>query len=277
MHPTWRQVSFYVGRQRETIRRKAMSRQYSQVAIPDTEMRTLSSSYIDQEYNIFVALPPGYADSDKMYPTLYTTDADLIFGAITQITRLLRIGQEVPELVVVGIGYPVHWTETQPYRVRDYVPTGWLEDPRSGEAESFLQFIREDLIPWVVSEYRVDSEDRCYAGHSLGGLFGLYVLLYQPDTFSRYLIGSPWMVQDDPQVFKWESDYAASHSDLPAKVFLAAGSLEPESVVANTRRISEALQDRRYDTLQLTSRIFEGQTHTSVIPYILTGLNVVYE
>lgn len=254
-----------------------MSRQYPQVTLPDTEMRLLTSSYINQEYNIFVALPPGYADSGKVYPTLYTTDADLIFGAITQITRLFRIGQEVPELVVVGIGYPVHWTETQPYRVRDYAPAGWyLEDPRSGDAESFLRFIRGDLIPWVESEYRVDSEDRCYSGHSLGGLFGLYVLLYRPDTFSRYLIGSPWLVQDDPEVFKWESAYAASHVDLPAKVFLAAGSLEPAAVVANTRRMSEALQDRRYAALQLTSRIFEGQTHTSVIPYLLTGLNVLY-
>jgi hypothetical protein len=85
------------------------------------------------------------------------------------------------------------------------------------------------------------------------------------------------MMQDDPEAFKRESDYAANHADLPAKVFMAAGSLEPESVVTNTRRMSEALQDRGYDSLQLTTRIFEGQTHTSVIPYILTGFNVVYE
>ena len=52
------------------------------------------------------------------------------------------------------------------------------------------------------------------------------------------------MVQDDPEAFKWEGAYAASHSDLPARVFLAAASLEPESVVANTRRMSEVLQDR---------------------------------
>ena len=78
------------------------------------------------------------------------------------------------------------------------------------------------------------------------------------------------------QALQCERDYAASHSDLPAKIFMAAGSLEPGSLVRNVRRMSEALQGRGYSGLDLTMRIFEGQTHTSVIPYNLTGLNVVY-
>jgi predicted alpha/beta superfamily hydrolase len=254
-----------------------VSTQYPQVTIPDTEVRTLASSYVDQEYNIFVALPPGYADSDETYPTLYTTDGDMIFGAIAQIARTLGLGKERPQLIIVGIGYPVHWTDTQPYRVRDYVPAGWLDDPHAGEAKNFVQFVRKELIPWVESEYRVDPEDRCYVGDSLGGLLGLYILLSQPDTFSRYLIGSPWMLQDDPQAFSYERDYAAHHSDLPARVFMAAGSLEPGSLVPNVRKMAIALHCRGYDSLQLTMRIFEDQTHTSVIPYFLTGLAEVYK
>ena len=74
----------------------ALSAQHPQVAIQDTEMHRLSSSYVDQEYNILVALPPGYADSDKTYPTLYTTDGDLVFGAVTQIARLVAVGRTVP-------------------------------------------------------------------------------------------------------------------------------------------------------------------------------------
>ena len=40
-----------------------MSTQHPPVTVPDTEMRMLSSSHSDQEYQISVALPPGYADS----------------------------------------------------------------------------------------------------------------------------------------------------------------------------------------------------------------------
>jgi predicted alpha/beta superfamily hydrolase len=38
-----------------------VSAQHRQVTIQDTEMHRLSSAYVDQEYNIFVAFPPGYA------------------------------------------------------------------------------------------------------------------------------------------------------------------------------------------------------------------------
>jgi len=253
-----------------------MSEQSPPVTIPDTEMRTLSSSYIDHEYNIFVALPAGYAGSEETYPALYTTDADLIFGTITQLTRLLALGKEVPPLVIVGIGYPTTWTETQPYRARDYIPDV-SADPSLGGAELFLRFITDDLIPFVDSEYRVDPGDRCLVGNSLGGVFALYALLTHPEIFSRFLIGSPWMVPDLPDLFSFETDYATDHTDLPARVFMAAGSQEPEFVVTNTRRMAETLQARRYDRLKLTTRIFEGETHASVIPYNLTGLAVLYE
>jgi uncharacterized protein len=247
-----------------------------QVPIQDTEMHRLFASHVDQAYNIFVALPPGYADSDKTYPTLYTTDGDLVFGAVTQIARLVAVDKTIPQLVVVGIGYPVHWTKTSPYRERDYIPEGWLPDHPAGRAENFLRFVYKELIPWVGSEYRVDPDDRCYGGDSHGGLFGLYALLTRPETFSRYLIGSPGIHQEDPEVFRCERDYAATHSDLQARVFMSVGSLEGETRIANMRRLCQTLEGRGYDGLHLTLRVFEGQTHQSVIPHFLTGLNEVY-
>jgi predicted alpha/beta superfamily hydrolase len=247
-----------------------------QVPIQDTEMHRLSSTHVDQAYNILVALPPGYADSDKTYPTLYTTDGDLVFGAVTQIARLVAVDKTIPQLVVVGIGYPVHWTATSPYRERDYIPAGWREDHPAGRAENFLRFVYEKLIPWVGSEYRVDPDDRCYGGDSHGGLFGLYALLTRPEAFARYLIGSPGIHQEDPEVFRCERDYAATHSDLQARVFMSVGSLEGETRIANMRRLGQILEGRGYDGLHLTLRVFEGQTHQSVIPYFFTGLNEVY-
>ena len=254
----------------------AVSEQYPQVTIQDTEKHHLASSYVDQEYSIFVALPPGYADSDKTYPTLYATDGDLIFGGLTQIARLVAFNKTLPQLVVVGIGYPVHWTKTQPFRVRDYVPAGWRPEHPSGQAGGFLGFVCEELIPWVETEYRVDPKDRCYMGGSLGGLFGLYALFTRPEAFSHYLIGSPGIHQEDPEVFRCERDYAANHSDLHARVHMSVGSLEEEARIANMRRLCQTLEGRGYDGLHLTLRVFEGQTHQSVLPYFLTGLNEVY-
>lgn len=258
-----------------------MSTQFPQVTLPDTEVRPLRSSHNGLEYNIFVAFPAGYADSDQRYPAFYEVDAQLAFGMSTEIVRLLAYGQELPQMVSIGIGFPIAYRggtgDIQRYRARDYLPAGWVDDPDTGGAEDFLRFIREDLIPFVGSEYRVDPEDRCFFGDSAGGVFGLYTLLGHPDTFKRYIIGSPWFLQDDPEVFRYESEYAANHSDLPAKVFMGVGSLEPETVVNNVRKLDQILQNRGYDNLRLKTHIFEGETHLSVVPYNFTrGLQVVY-
>jgi predicted alpha/beta superfamily hydrolase len=107
-------------------------------------------------------------------------------------------------------------------------------------------------------------------------LLGLYALLTRPEAFSRYLIGSPGIHQEDPEVFRCERDYATTHTDLQARVFMSVGSLEEEARIANMRRLCQILQGRGYDGLHLTMRVFEGQTHQSAIPYFFTGLNEVY-
>lgn len=58
---------------------------------------------------------------------------------------------------------------------------------------------------------------------------------------------------------------------------MSVGSLEEEARVANMRGLCQDLQGRVYDGLQLTLRVFERQTHNSIIPYFLTGLDEVYK
>jgi predicted alpha/beta superfamily hydrolase len=130
----------------------------------------------------------------------------------------------------------------------------------------------------MLSEYRADPADRCFMGSSLGGIFGLYSLFRHSDTFQRYIIGSPWIEGDNSQALEFETEYATNHSDLPAQVFIGAGSLEPEFVVNNLLQLEKAFQNRNYPNLRLQTQIFEGETHLSVVPYnISRGLKLVYE
>jgi predicted alpha/beta superfamily hydrolase len=255
-----------------------MSTQYPQVTIPDTEVRRLKSSLSGEEYNILVGLPAGYVASGKTYPTLYALDPHLTFGMCSEIARLLAFGEELPQLIQVGIGFSGSDKDIESYQMKKYLPTGHLDEPGSGGAEDFLRFIREDLIPFMSSEYRTDPVDRCFMGSSLGGIFGLYALFRHPDTFPRYILGSPWMEGDDPLALKFETEYAADHSDLAAQVFIGAGSLEPEFVIKNLLKLEKAFQNRNYPNLNLHTQIFEGETHLSVVPYTISrGLKVVYE
>ena len=280
-----------------------MSTKYPEVTIPKTEVRMLLSSNVDQEFKILVAFPHSYTDSDKIYPVLYVLDADLIFGMVTETIRTLQLFQELPEMLVVGIGYPVSdFNEALGLRARDLTPTAndewlseWLEKvseslavpPESsgtGGAGNFLQFIHEELMPFVHSNYRANTEDKTIAGLSFGGLFALYALFHHPNTFNRYIINSPSVWWDDKITFTYEANYAAANSSLSAKVFMSVGSLEeseddPDSsaMVTNMQKLAKTLQDRGYDSLELKTHLFEDETHLSVVPAAISkGLRAVF-
>ncbi len=272
------------------------------VTIPNTELRTLASSIVDQTYKICVALPGGYDASDERYPVLYLLDANGFFGMVTETVRMLQILLQAPEMLVVGIGYPVDGFQgTQGLRVRDLTPTqdsAWVEGlasvhpgqfavAGSGGAREFLSFITEELVPFVRSNYRADPEDAAIAGHSFGGLFALYALFHATDSFNRYLISSPSIWWDPAAVDQFEADYAFSRCDLPAKVFMSAGSQEevmmppfrdaPAAFVSHVRSFATRLRGRGYDGLELTTHIFEDESHVSVVPGAMSrGLRVMF-
>jgi len=269
-----------------------MSSQCPQVTIPHTEVRMLSSSNVDQEYQIFVALPFGYADSDEIYPVLYLLDANGNFGVVTETVRTLQFGGQFPELLIVGIGYPVNrFRETVFLRGRDMSPTEnneWLQrvskeiqlplEPHgTGGAANFLRFIREELTPLIHSIYRTNPDDQTLAGTSFGGLFALYTLFHSPDTFNRYMIGSPSIHWGEGVTFEYEANYAANNSDLAARVFMSVGAAEPEHMITDMEKMAKALRDRNYSSLELTTHVFDGETHLSVIPATMSrGLRAVF-
>jgi predicted alpha/beta superfamily hydrolase len=269
-----------------------MSDQFPPAFIPYTEVRPLTSSIIDQEFRILVALPEDGPKPDKLYPVLYVLDPDAVFALITQIIRLLQVGRELPELILVGVGYPVlAYKETLGLRARDYTPTEdpiWLQKLMkeralevaygTGGARNFLSFIQDELIPFIQSNYPVDPENRAIGGSSLSGLFALYSLFQDPNIFSKYLIGSPSLWWNDEVIFSFERSYANDHDDLPAKAFMSMGGHEDERVIALMQRMVDTLQNRNFTSLELKSHIFEDETHLSVpASAISRGLRVIYD
>jgi predicted alpha/beta superfamily hydrolase len=267
------------------------------VCLPHTAAHELASSLVDQTYRVFVALPPSYAASGKTYPVLYSLDANGSFALIRDIVHALLLGPEIPELLVVGIGYPADsYVATQAVRNRDFTPTAdeapyqALRERRpaappyagSGGAPNFLRFICEELMPFIARHYRVDPSDATLYGHSLGGLFALHTLFHATSAFQRYLVSSPSLWWDRRMLFEAEAQYAATHADLAARVFLSAGGLEepPDStfqMISNVKALVEQLRDRCYPSLALTSHVFDDETHLSVSPSAITrGLRTLY-
>ena len=237
---------------------------------------------------------------------LYVTDANGMFASAVDIVRSMQLSAHLPPMLVVGIGYRMGaLAETAVIRMRDFSPTAdpliaRIGPPETvmGGAERFLAFIRDELQPWVAARYRVDPDDSTYFGHSLGGLFGTYVLLTEPTTFRNYGIGSPSLWWEDDTIFDYEANYAATHDDLAAKVFFAVGGFEDHDgrqreasrlpaeervkaglryidMTADTLRMVDALRARQYPNLDIASVVLPDEFHITV-PFVNLSRSLRY-
>ena len=211
-----------------------------------SEVHYFTSAAVGSEFRILIGKAGLTEDATPV--VLYLPDADQSFGGVMNVLAGLRWAGYVPPTLVVGIGYRVQdEAETLAPRSRDLTPSTYQGDTEwpSGGAPQFLQFIRDELKPWVATMFDVDPDDDVYFGFSYGGLFGTYVLLTQPDTFKRYGIASPSLWFNAYSMFELEAAYATSHDDLVAKVYFSVGGLEtPEG-----NGIHEAwLRDKRAAT-----------------------------
>jgi len=255
-------------------------------ALADTQRRSLTSEITGRKYQISVALPENYSTSNESYPVLYAVDANGEFGTVVEAARLLRLDELVPELIIVGIGYPVgRYSNARELRRVDLRPA---EDPTEDSSENsdgatrFLDFIRRELIPLVELEFRANPTGRAFYGHSLGGQFALFALFEGEGTFERVIAGSPGI----RKLFQRESAYAKSYDSLPAKLFLSSGILEDGRVVnvrygnrlSDVKEFVATLESRNHKGLQIKTAYFEDETHVSVIPATISrGLRVIYE
>ena len=181
-------------------------------------------------------------------------------------------------------------------RARDLTPTGdatyedmgrrmspeWTpvlpEGQRLGGAAPFLRFLLEEARPYVDGLFPTAGRGTLF-GTSLGGLFGVWSTLVEPEAFDHVIAVSPALWWDDGVVLKLESAAAEVRHDLPAKLYMAVGALEePENVpflarfrlVSNVRALKERLESRRYASLEVKADVFDGETHTSMVSIGLT-------
>jgi len=252
------------------------------------------NSLVHQEHHQFqisVAVPRTYQASEKSYPVLYSMDANSEFGIVVETARLLAMEGTIPELIIVGVGFPVggYFMSTLERRRFDYTPTVLTSDKEKkrvrfpldqagGGAPKLLEFMRQQLMPFIEKKYRAQSDDRAVFGHSLGGLFTTYALFQSERLFQRFILGSPSLLWDAGVMFKVEEEYAKAHTALPAKIFVSIADNEGyEQAMPDFNRFVKALEQHNYTDLHWTAHIFEGETHVSVLPATISrGLRTIY-
>ena len=251
--------------------------------LQDTQVWDVPDPVSSRKYQVFVSLPPSYKiEPQRRYPVLYVTDADYAFPVIRSMVRRLNLERpRVDDFILVGLSY-AHGDSGSHSRRRDYTPTP--NGPRSappeavhGGATAYRQYVREQVLPFVEGKFRADPARRVVLGHSYGGLLGAEFLLKEPGLFSAYILGSPSFWYDGKHMLKVEADYARTHKDLSARVFMYVGGFEtPKAgdarynndadLVGDMKLFEANLKSRGYRSLTISSDVLPGEDHLTVAP-----------
>ncbi len=160
------------------------------------------SQHLDNQRNIQVFLPPDYHKVQAAsYKSLYINDgqdADAL-GLHATLARLYQRRQIEP-LVVVAV-------PTNADRLHEYGTAVAPNAQNLGtKASEYAQFIIEELMPLIRSEFAVSDRevDTAVLGASLGGLSAFDLAWNRPDTFGTVGVfsGSFWWraAQDETQI-----------------------------------------------------------------------------
>lgn len=249
-----------------------------EINLYNTRLKKLHSSIIDDEFNIYISLPDDYENSEKKYPVLYLLDADIAYGMATSIARYLQFGNNIPELIIVGIGYGALNKSEGNMRGRDYTISSRQGRAGSGGAPKFREFMKEELFAYINNTYRTIPDDKTISGYSLGGLFATYTFFTDPGMFNNYIIGSPHLLWDNFRIFDVQEEAFDKFEDINAKVFISVGSEEDEENYFNPiDEMVTRIIEKGYKSLKLDTKVFDGGTHLLGPPEALSyGLVSVF-
>ncbi len=248
----------------------------SSLVLPQIQVVPKKDTQTERNYELYIELPEDYAENpNKRYPVLYYTDAMWHLEMLSGATAYL-----LEEVILVGISWQLDINEglknergTHVSRFRDYSISMHSnpeiqEKYQLGQANKHLDFIRNDVIKYVDKTYRTDPNSRTYFGYSLGGEFGAYILMSQPDTFNNYILGSPTVKDEVDYLTELNTKFGPfeasnKNSSLKANVFITYGSLEEEMVVEPIEAFIKLLNDRRDNGLSVLKEVIAGNHGTA--------------
>lgn len=218
---------------------------------------TIKSKLLNETRELNIYLPLNYlADSSKTYPVIYlldgSRDEDFIhISGIVQFGSFSWINM-IPESIVVGIG--------NVDRKRDFTypsqnKLDQEEFPTSGQSEKFINFLENELQPFIDSTYKT-ADSKTIIGQSLGGLLATEILFKKPELFDNFIIVSPSLWWDDEKLI----DRQPKPYDSPKSIFIAGGK-EGEVMERTAKELFEKLKMNKKQNTNLFYEFLKDKTH----------------
>lgn len=230
----------------------------------DTRYHHVASDGIGRGYHIYVMLPDGYDEfADDRYPTIYLLDGGALFPLLSAYYRYLTLGEEIPNVIIVGISYGSDKFDGGNYRSTDYTAKSPERDYWGG-AGQFQKFLSEELLPFIEGSYASRFDRRVIFGQSIGGQFVLYTALTEPNLFWGHIASNPALHRNLP-FFLEEHAESASVSEQ-SRLFVASGTNDDPRFRGPALEWIEHWSGVENSPWQLKTMNLDGHSHMSAPP-----------
>lgn len=220
-----------------------------------------------------VYVPNEYHKSNKSYPVLYMHDGqNLYFDEEAGYGMSWRIAdyldQTGMDLIVVGID-----CAAGEIRLDEYGP--WPNDKiwknlnmeervLGGQGMEYVDYLVQELKPFIDNKYRTIPDESSMAGSSMGGLISTFAACKYPHIFRKVASYSSayWFNQSEIESLIKESDLSKVekfYMDVGTKE--ESGSISQQMYIDSSQAVYEIIKDRVKDC---RFEIVEGAVHNEL-------------
>lgn len=236
---------------------------------------TIYDEELDRAFIVHIALPPNY-DATKTYPMYMMTDG--IWRIYDHhVTRQLMLGGEIEDIIAVSVGYDYDYNENTIWRATEFVTRNSL----------FLDFLTNNLIPYLGGLYRIDNGRSALVGSSLGGAFVHYAAFisdeYESQPFQYFVIGSPAFTFIEETVAAGvaytksaytEFGFFDRNTEFHKEIFVVAGGKEEDAMLQGVEMLLDRMDEHGVTTVD--SKIYEDDDHTSYLDEMTKDSLILY-
>ncbi len=223
---------------------------------------TLESNILKEKRILNIYLPQNY-DKTRSYPVMYILDGSMNedFLHLVGLHQFFNLQFKMPDFIIVGI--------ENVDRKRDFTFHTDLKDlqqdyPTTGHSDKFIQFVEEELQPYIDKNYKTDKT-KYLIGQSLGGLVATEILLNKPQLFTHYFIISPSLWWDDESLYNEASKLISQQKDEERFVYISVGKQEHPMMVKEADGLYQILKNSGKKNLKLEYKLMTDDDHATIL------------
>jgi predicted alpha/beta superfamily hydrolase len=235
---------------------------------------SIYSKILNEQRRIKICLPEEYKPgSDSKYDVVYILDGETHFDDFLYIYKFARNNDFLPPIILIALPNTNKGSENT--RDRDFSPEITSDNQKAGGAGNFIDFLKNELMPYINRKLPASGDNSLY-GHSLGGLFTMYVLLKEPGLFTNYYCSDPTFPWNNGHIIKMAEETFKNAAELNKNLWINGVQETYRNV--GIEKMDSVLKAMAPKGLRWKTSIYPNETHMSVcFKGIYDGLKYTYD